>query len=385
MDRPASPGSRADDRNPRRSWPTGRRSSIREWWSRASRSWTYEEGGPKEECATARARPRTVRRQGRYGQRRVDRAETGVLSDPRETRDGRARSPALQRHDLRPSRAVRAAQPPRPELPAAWRARRRRARRRVAWRRERFLRRHGPERAARIRRQERRGEPPSGAALRRDLRTDATHPQADRGGRAGPGARGGMRIGHRVRPRARHRIREVRLSGGAAGLRPGDRHDPAQAHGGREGRIRPRGHGTDPRRLGGGGAGARVARIRGLGFRGPGERGVARPGRRQPVRAGIHQTAVLPARRRALRRGDPAGSRRERGEPHDSGLPRRVAGVPQKVTRFFTLKAWLGGTGLALGLAGMAGGWRWLVWTAVALLGAAFALRFAERGSGPGP
>src|SRR3989475_102463 len=37
-----------------------------------------------------------------------------------------ARSPALQRHDLRPSRAVRAAQPPRPELPAAWRARRRR-------------------------------------------------------------------------------------------------------------------------------------------------------------------------------------------------------------------------------------------------------------------
>src|SRR2546429_1471529 len=126
MDRPASPGSRADDRNPRRSWPTGRRSSIREWWSRASRSWTYEEGGPKEECATARARPRTVRRQGRYGQRRVDRAETGVLSDPRETRDGSARSPALQRHDLRPSRAVRAAQPPRPELPAAWRARRRR-------------------------------------------------------------------------------------------------------------------------------------------------------------------------------------------------------------------------------------------------------------------
>ncbi len=55
------------------------------------------------------------------------------------------------------------------------------------------------------------------------------------------------------------------------------------------------------------------------------------------------------------------------------------------MTRFFTLKAWLGGTGLALGLAGMAGGWRWLVWTAVALLGAAFALRFAERGSGPEP
>src|SRR6266581_7291909 len=126
MDRPASPGSRADDRNPRRSWPTGRRSSIREWWSRASRSWTYEESGPQAECAAARARPRPVRRQGRYGQRGVDRAETGVLSDPGETRDGRARSPALQRHDLRAGRAVRAAQPPRPELPAAWRARRRR-------------------------------------------------------------------------------------------------------------------------------------------------------------------------------------------------------------------------------------------------------------------
>src|SRR5437870_4349513 len=126
MDRPASPGSRADDRNPTRSWPTGRRSSIREWWSRASRSWTYEEGEPKEEGATAPARPRAVRGQGRYGQRRVDRAETGVLSDPGATRDGSARSPALQRHDLRPGRAVRAAQPPRPELPAAWRARRRR-------------------------------------------------------------------------------------------------------------------------------------------------------------------------------------------------------------------------------------------------------------------
>ena len=55
------------------------------------------------------------------------------------------------------------------------------------------------------------------------------------------------------------------------------------------------------------------------------------------------------------------------------------------MSRFFTLKAWLGGTGLALGLAGMAVGWRWLVWTAVALLGVAFALRVAERGSGLGP
>ena len=55
------------------------------------------------------------------------------------------------------------------------------------------------------------------------------------------------------------------------------------------------------------------------------------------------------------------------------------------MSRFFTLKAWLSGTGLAVGLAGMAVGWRWLVWTAVALLGIAFALRVAERGSGAGP
>ncbi len=55
------------------------------------------------------------------------------------------------------------------------------------------------------------------------------------------------------------------------------------------------------------------------------------------------------------------------------------------MSRFFTLKAWLSGTGLAVGLAGMAVGWRWLVWTAVALLGIAFALRVAERGSGARP
>src|SRR6058998_3735041 len=57
MDRPASPGSRADDRNPRRSWPTGRRSSIREWWSRASRSWTCETAG---EGGAGRSRKRRV-------------------------------------------------------------------------------------------------------------------------------------------------------------------------------------------------------------------------------------------------------------------------------------------------------------------------------------
>lgn len=49
------------------------------------------------------------------------------------------------------------------------------------------------------------------------------------------------------------------------------------------------------------------------------------------------------------------------------------------MTRFFVFKAWLAGVGLAMGIAGMAAGWRWLVWTAVALLGAAFLLRFGER------
>jgi len=48
------------------------------------------------------------------------------------------------------------------------------------------------------------------------------------------------------------------------------------------------------------------------------------------------------------------------------------------VTRFFAHKAWLGGAGLAIGLVGMALGWRWLVWVAVGLLVAAFVLRFAE-------
>jgi hypothetical protein len=49
------------------------------------------------------------------------------------------------------------------------------------------------------------------------------------------------------------------------------------------------------------------------------------------------------------------------------------------MTRFFVAKAWLGGLGLATGLAGMASGQRWLVWVAVACLGIAFTLRFAER------
>ncbi len=49
------------------------------------------------------------------------------------------------------------------------------------------------------------------------------------------------------------------------------------------------------------------------------------------------------------------------------------------MTRFFVFKAWLAGAGLAAGLAGMATGRRWLVWIAVALLGVALLLRFAER------
>ncbi|HYT03689.1 MAG TPA: hypothetical protein VEM13_02255 [Gemmatimonadales bacterium] len=43
-------------------------------------------------------------------------------------------------------------------------------------------------------------------------------------------------------------------------------------------------------------------------------------------------------------------------------------------------KAWLAGTGLAIGLAGMATARRWLVWIALALVAVAFLLRFAERG-----
>lgn len=52
------------------------------------------------------------------------------------------------------------------------------------------------------------------------------------------------------------------------------------------------------------------------------------------------------------------------------------------MTRFFVVKAWLAGAGLAAGLAGMATERRWLVWTAVASLGVAFLLRFAERPKG---
>jgi hypothetical protein len=49
------------------------------------------------------------------------------------------------------------------------------------------------------------------------------------------------------------------------------------------------------------------------------------------------------------------------------------------MSRFFVAKAWLGGLGVSVGLVGMVWEWRALVWVAVALLGAAFLLRFAER------
>jgi len=53
------------------------------------------------------------------------------------------------------------------------------------------------------------------------------------------------------------------------------------------------------------------------------------------------------------------------------------------VTRFFQLKAWLGGVGLGVGLLGIAIDARWLVWVAVGLLSGAFLLRFAERTPAP--
>lgn len=49
------------------------------------------------------------------------------------------------------------------------------------------------------------------------------------------------------------------------------------------------------------------------------------------------------------------------------------------MNRWVVAKACLGGVGLAAGIAGMALGWRWLVWSALALLVAAFVIRLVER------
>jgi len=47
----------------------------------------------------------------------------------------------------------------------------------------------------------------------------------------------------------------------------------------------------------------------------------------------------------------------------------------------FAAKAWLGDSGLAVGLLGMATEHRWAVWIAVGLMGSAFLLRFADETS----
>lgn len=49
------------------------------------------------------------------------------------------------------------------------------------------------------------------------------------------------------------------------------------------------------------------------------------------------------------------------------------------MSRWFWVKAALGGAGLVLGILGMALGFRPLVWAALVLLALAFAARFAER------
>jgi hypothetical protein len=53
------------------------------------------------------------------------------------------------------------------------------------------------------------------------------------------------------------------------------------------------------------------------------------------------------------------------------------------VTRFFALKAWLGGVAVGVGLVGIATERRWLVWIAVGLLSGAFLLRFGEKTAPP--
>ncbi len=53
--------------------------------------------------------------------------------------------------------------------------------------------------------------------------------------------------------------------------------------------------------------------------------------------------------------------------------------------RLLIAKAWLGGAGLVVGLAGIALNVRWLVWCAIGLLGIAVLLRFVKtRDAGTG-
>jgi len=52
----------------------------------------------------------------------------------------------------------------------------------------------------------------------------------------------------------------------------------------------------------------------------------------------------------------------------------------ESLPRLVVAKAWLGGTGLVVGLAGIVLDTRWLVWCAIGLLGVAFLLRFTQRG-----
>ena len=53
--------------------------------------------------------------------------------------------------------------------------------------------------------------------------------------------------------------------------------------------------------------------------------------------------------------------------------------LPRLPSDTFAAKAWLGGSGLAVGLLGIATQHRWAVWIAVGLMGAAFLLRFAQQ------
>src|SRR3989454_7152304 len=207
-----------------------------------------------------------------------------------------------------------------------------RARSRAARRRRRLLRRHGSAGAARVGGQDRRGKSPGRAALRRDLPAHAGAAEAGRGAGAGTRPRGRVRPGDRVRPGARGRVGQVRVSRGAARLRARDRDDTAQADRGGEGGIRPRCDRSRALGVRSRGAGPGVARVRGLGLRGAGRRGVAGAGGVERLGPRPHQAAVLPARRHALRGRHPARRRRQRRQPHHPRFPSRAPGVPEEMT-----------------------------------------------------